>query len=105
MKTIITTLAIAALTLLGAAPLAQARSHHSSRIYISGYTSCGTPIYVERYFIGYDHCGNPVWGKRVIRPQYRPVVRQYSPPPCPATVRYDRGYRGGSVVIQGSFYR
>jgi hypothetical protein len=94
MKTIITTIAIAALTLLGAAPQAEARSHHSSRIYISGYRSCGTPVYTERYFIGYDHCGNPLWGTRVIRRHYRPVVRPYHPSPHRTPARY-------GVVIQG----
>ncbi|MES2919990.1 MAG: hypothetical protein V4819_00485 [Verrucomicrobiota bacterium] len=105
MKTIITTLAIAALALLGAAPRAEAGTHHSSRVYISGYRSCGTPIYTERYFIGYDRCGNPIWGTRVVPRYYRPVVRQYHPVPCPAPVRYGRGYRAGGGVIQGSFYR
>jgi len=65
MKSSIIHLTIAAMVLLGTVPQAGARSHQSARIYISGYTSCGVPIYVERYFIGYDPCGNEIWGKRV----------------------------------------
>lgn len=113
MKTIAITLAIAALALLGTAPQAEARSHHSSRVYISGYRSCGTPIYMERYFIGYDRCGNPVWGQRPVRQSYRPVVREYYPTPCRQP--YDSSpyrsacrqqpYRSGGVVIQGYFGR
>ncbi len=94
MKTIITTIAIAAFTLLGAAPQAEARSHHSSRIYISGYRSCGTPVYTERYFIGYDHCGKPIWGTRVVRRHFRPVIRPHYAVPYRAYARY-------GVVIQG----
>jgi len=113
-KTIATTLAIAALALLGAAPQADARPHHSShssRVYISGYRSCGTPVYMERYFIGYDRCGNPVWGERLVRQNYRPVVRY--PAPCPQPYYSspyrpacrEQPYRGGGIVIQGHFGR
>jgi len=103
MKITITTLAIAILTLLAAAPQAEARSHHSSRTYISGYNSCGDPIYTERSFIGYDRCGNPLWRKRVIRPQYRPVTRpHYAESHC-RPARYQRGYREGTLVIQAGF--
>lgn len=111
MKTIATTLAIAALVLLGAAPQADARPHRSSRVYISGYRSCGTPIYMERYFIGYDRCGNPVWGERLVRQSYRPVVRY--PAPCPQpyysspyrSACREQPYRSGGIVIQGYFGR
>jgi hypothetical protein len=99
MKSTIIHLTIAAMALLGTVPQAAARSHHSSRIYISGHTSCGAPIYVERYFIGYDRCGNEIWGKRVIRREYRPrYVAPCPPPPC------HRGYATG-FTIQGSFGR
>jgi len=114
-KTIATTIAIAALALLGAAPQADARTHrssHSSRVYISGYRSCGTPIYSERYFIGYDRCGNPIWGERVVRQSYRAPVRYQAPCPEPY---YSSGYyrpsyreqscRSGGIVIQGYFGR
>lgn len=116
MKTILTTIAIAALALLGSAPELQARPYHSSRVYISGYRSCGTPIYSERYFIGYDRCGEPIWGVRVVRqqPYYRPVVRPRYVAPCPPPYRgstrytysnYGRSYSGGGVVVQGYFGR
>jgi hypothetical protein len=104
MKAIVTTLAITALTLLGAAPQAEARQHHSSRIYISGYLPCGAPIYKERYFVGYDRCGNAIWGTRVVRRENRPVARTcYTEPYYPPT----RCYSGGrnSITIQASFGR
>lgn len=116
MKTILTSVAIATLALLGAAPEAQARPYHQSgRVYVSGYRSCGTPIYSERYFIGYDRCGEPIWGVRSVRqPCYRPVVRPRYVAPCPPPYRnatrysysgYGRPYSGGSVVVQGFFGR
>ncbi|RYD19874.1 MAG: hypothetical protein EOP88_17280 [Verrucomicrobiaceae bacterium] len=97
MKTIITTALVTLLCWTGSATQADARSHrHSSRIYISGYMSCGTPIYRERYFCGYDPCGRPIWRTRAVRAPYRPRYAAPCPPP----------YRGGGhVVIQGSFYR
>jgi len=82
MKTTITSLAIAAFALLGSTPQAEAGSRYSSRVYISGYQSCGTPIYTERYFIGYDHCGRPIWGTRIVRHYARPVVRHRYVEPC-----------------------
>ncbi len=114
MKTILTTVAIAALALLGAAPEAQARPYHQSgRVYVSSYRSCGTPVYSERYFVGYDHCGEPIWRVRSVRqPYYRPAVRTRYVAPCPPPYRggyrdphsgYGRHYSGGSVVVQGFF--
>jgi len=118
MKAIITTFAIAAFTLLGAAPQAEAKPHHSSRIYISGYRSCGTPIYTERYFIGYDRCGEAIWGTRLVREEYReervyrPVVREryveHCPEPDYEDSRYERresSYRGDGISIQAVFGR
>lgn len=111
MKSWITTLAIAMLALAGATPQADARSHRgyesSSRVYISGYRSCGTPIYTERYLIGYDRCGDPVWKYRVVSGprHYRsaPRPRYYSAPVCPPPRPYHEGYRNGGVTIHGSF--
>ena len=112
MKAITTTFAIVALAMLGAAPQADANTHHSSQVYISGYRSCGTPIYSERYFIGYDHCGNPVWGERLVREECRPVVREQYIAPCPQPYRdddrrsyYERPSCGGGIFIQGFFGR
>ena len=118
MKSIIPTFAIAAMTFLGLAPELQARDHHhDSRVYISGYRSCGTPVYSERYFIGYDHCGEPVWGVRPSRQECRPVVRERYIAPCPPpryrSDRYihderrydDRCDSGRRIVIEGFFGR
>lgn len=110
MKTLLTTFAIAAFTLLGAAPQAEARSYES-HVYISGHQSCGTPIYTERYFIGHDHWGRPLWGTRVVRHHYRPVVRYAAPYPTryrhsePRHYRHGRSHSRSHIVIQGSFCR
>ncbi len=89
----------AAVVLLSSIPQADARSRHSSRIYISGHRSCGTPIYTERYFIGYDHCGNEIWGKRII--QYERRQRYVAPCPPP---RHHHAY-GTSITFHGSYRR
>lgn len=112
MKTIIAAIAISAFTLIGSS-VADARPHRgSNRIYISSYSSCGDPIYKERYVVGYDHCGNAIWGTRLVRQACRPVVRpRYvasCPPPRCAPPRYGRGYGreyGGRVTIQANFGR
>ena len=114
MKTWITTLAIGALALAGAVTTAEARPHRghesSSRVYISGYRSCGTPVYSERYLVGYDRCGSPIWRTRIVSPprHYRPAPRYYSAPSCPPPHPayggyYNEGRRNSGIVIQGSF--
>ena len=107
MKTILTTVVVT-LSWFGFSPKAEARCYES-RIYISSYLPCGTPVYTERYFIGYDRCGNPVWGKRVLRAAYRPVVRPVYVAPCPpryvAPRRCETPYYGTNLTIQGSFSR
>ena len=101
MKSTIIHLTIAAFALIAAVPQAEARTV-KSRIYISGYTSRGNPIYTERYCIGYDHCGNPIWRYRTVRQTYRPRYVA----PCPAPVAYCAPPRSGTrIVIQGSFGR
>lgn len=108
MKTDILTLAIAALALLGSATQGEARPHrgHKGKPYCdSGYRSCGTPIYQERYITHYKRCGTPVWKTRYVsppRPHYHraPVC----PPPvpvCPPT--YYQGHPRNGLVIQGTF--
>jgi hypothetical protein len=104
---ILITAAIASLILLGATPLAEARSHrghHSSHVYISGYRSCGTPIYTERYLVRYMRCGSPVWGYRVVAPpRYCPPPRRYyQRPVCPPPYPYSGGYYRSGVVIGGT---
>lgn len=111
MKSCIITSAIAALALLGAAPQAEARSHrghgHSSHVYVSGYRSCGTPIYTERYLIRYNRRGDPIWGYRTVSaPRHYcppPRPRYYHAPVCPPPRPYYDDYRRGGVIIQGSF--
>lgn len=84
MKNIIISFVIAGLSLFGATA---ANAHgFASRVYISGYQSCGTPIYKERYFIGYDRCGRQIWGTRLVARRYAPVVVPRYVAPCRYTV-------------------
>lgn len=108
MKTLLTTLTVISLSLVGFSQQAEARGH-SSRVYVSSYQPCGTPVYSERYLVGYDRCGNPVWGTRTIRQRYRPVARPVRRATYhePAYVAPRGGYyhapRGGvSVSYRGS---
>ncbi|MCU0752645.1 MAG: hypothetical protein MUC40_06405 [Akkermansiaceae bacterium] len=122
MKTGIITAAIAALTLLGSATQGEARpkrGHKGDQAYVSGYRSCGTPVYAQRHISHYKRCGTPVWKSRYVSPPRRydyrvpvcpPPVR-YCPPPvryCPPPVQvcppaYYQDYPRGGVVIQGTF--
>jgi len=106
-KHIITTM-IAAAAMIAAAPSAEAQRHHHHRhhhhphanasyVFISGYQSCGRPIYSERYVVGYDRRSRPVYGYRTVRhrPQFvRPAPRGYrvAPAPCPPP------RRSGSII-------
>ena len=102
MKSIIINLAVAAFALIAAVPQAEARSH-GSRVYVSGYTSCGSPIYTEKYFIGYDHCGRPLWGYRTVRQYARTRYIAPCPPPVCHESRSSRYGSSGRVVVQASF--
>ena len=53
---------------MGLTTQAEAR-HEQSSVYVSGYRSCGTPIYTMRYWVGYDRCGRPIWRYRVLDEQ------------------------------------
>jgi hypothetical protein len=117
MKTGIITAAIAALALVGTATQGEARPHrkhcNSKQVYVSGYRSCGTPVYQTRYVSPYQRCGTPYWNTRYMAPRR---VHYYQPPVCPPPVRYcpppvqvcpptyyHGGYPRNGVVIQGSF--
>lgn len=62
----------ALLTVIGAgfvaAPDAEARpyGHHASHLVVSHHTSCGCPVYKQRYVAFYDRCGNPVFRYRIL---------------------------------------
>ena len=120
--TILSTIALAALVMIGATSQADAhpRGVPAGHVYISGYRSCGTPIYTERYFVRHDRRGYPVWGYRAVpdRPSYRaayrpapryyapavvcpPPVRVYAPPVCAPVYPA----RGTGITITGSFRR
>lgn len=107
MKTGIITAAIAAITLIASAPQSEARSHRgypSSQIYISGYRSCGTPIYQERYISHYTRRGTPVWRIRYVEAPRRHYHRApvYRAPVCPPPY-YGGGYPRRGVVFEGTF--
>ena len=69
MKKLLTFMIIAATAFI-AVPKAEARpgSHHS---YVSGRTSCGCPIYTQRYIAYYDGCGHPVYRTRSLPVSHR----------------------------------
>ena len=100
MKRLALTVAAAALAWLGTTTEGSARPScgGSSSIYISTYTRCGCPVYVQRYVAYYDHCGRPVWQTRVLpvnhhcRSAYRPS------PPC-----HGGGYGGYSSYQSGNY--
>ncbi|MCU0796460.1 MAG: hypothetical protein MUF31_11045 [Akkermansiaceae bacterium] len=94
MKNIIALLA-AAFAAFASVNTAEAQSC-GNRIYVTGRTSCGCPIYAERYVAYYDRCGNPVYQVRYVpvnhrcrpaappcRPAIRPIVRRVPVHPVP----------------------
>ncbi|MFT4177617.1 MAG: hypothetical protein QM627_13310 [Luteolibacter sp.] len=106
MKTLFLSSILAAITLVAAAPSAEARPyrghhhHHATTIVVTGYTSWGAPIRAERYFLRYGPTGHVVWGYRPL-----PVVRSYCPPPHRHYYR-DRGYdRRHTHYHRGHGYR
>lgn len=113
-NTILTTLIAAATIFVAATPAADAQRYHrhqhhqhqSSHIFVSGYHSCGTPIYTERYIIRYDRYRRPVYGHRVIRHRrhhhVRPAPRGYRVAPCPPP-RYHHGHHGRSRSRSGGY--
>jgi len=118
MKSIITLIAAAFITLLGTTTPADARQYNNKRVQFSGYQSCGTPIYTERFFIGYDRCGDPIYGHRtvrshyqpVVRPRYAPVVRRQYIAPCPAQHfrrghHHHRNFSRNGVMIEHGYHR
>lgn len=106
MKTIATTLAALTLVILGSTQQADAHGYQS-RIYISSYLPCGTPVYTERYFIGHDRWGNPVWGTRIVRHRHvvRPVYVAPYPPRHVTPRRCDVPRHGVNVGFGVSYSR
>lgn len=97
---------VTAFLAMGLTTQAEAR-HARSTVYVSGYRSCGTPIYTMRYLVGYDHCGRPIWRYRtVIRNEYnRPHDRYYGQSCRNNRGGYSRYYRdsGRRVSIYARF--
>ncbi len=88
MKNSIIPIAVAILALISTTPQAEARHGRKSSVYISGYKSCGTPIYSRRYVPEYDSCHAP---RREYR-EYRPVAREYEYSSCERRYRKVKRY-------------
>lgn len=90
MKRLALTVAAAAIAWLGTTTESSAHSScgSSSSTYISTYTRCGCPVYVQRYIAYYDHCGRPVWQTRVLPVNHR-CRSSYQRQDC-----HGGGYRG-----------
>lgn len=108
-------------------PEVEARGFNSVVI-VEAYTSCGLPIYAERWIAGYRSCGAPIWQVRhrphlnrhlpvgyrraaycgVTRPYYGPRpavgyrsgVRHYERAPRRYERRVPRPYRHGGRVCR-----
>ncbi|MGD7654122.1 MAG: hypothetical protein ACQCXQ_12955 [Verrucomicrobiales bacterium] len=91
MKTIITSLISASFLILGSTTASAQyctiyKSHHGSHyiesyVYISGYRSNGTPIYVKRHRVGTDRHGHPRWKNTVIHNPVRYFRKHGQPVP------------------------
>jgi hypothetical protein len=70
MKKALGLIAFAVAALSGLSATAEA-GHSSSSTYVSGYTSCGTPIYTQRILVGYDRYQRPIYQYRTLPPRSR----------------------------------
>ena len=97
MKRLALTIAAATLALFGSTTAASARPScgSSSSTYVSSYSRCGCPVYVQRYVAYYDHCNRPVWRTRVMPVTHR-CRSSYRPQQC------DSG-RGGYSYSQNGY--
>lgn len=74
-----------------------------SSTYISTYSRCGCPVYVQRYIAYYDHCNRPVWRTRVL-PVSHHCRNTYRPPHCDSGRGYSYGYNGhGAAWYHGGW--
>lgn len=63
----------------------------SSVVIVEAYTTCGLPIYAERWISGYRSCGAPIWQVR-----HRPHLNRHLP------VGYRRAvHRGATRPLRG----
>lgn len=95
MKRLALTVATAVLAWLGTTSEGSASPScgSGSSTYISSYSRCGCPVYVQRYIAYYDHCNRPVWRTRVLPVSHR-CRSSYRPPHCDSGRGYSYSYNG-----------
>ncbi|OYV06537.1 MAG: hypothetical protein CFE26_05725 [Verrucomicrobiales bacterium VVV1] len=105
MKRLALTVAAAALAWLGTTTEGSAHSScgSSSSTYISTYSRCGCPVYVQRYIAYYDHCNRPVWRTRVLPVNHR-CRSSYRPQHCDNGSGYGYSYNGYSGQSSAQYY-
>ncbi len=105
MKRLALTIAAATLALFGSTTAASARhsSGSSSSTYVSSYSRCGCPVYVQRYIAYYDHCNRPVWRTRVM-PVTHHCRSSYRPQHCDSGRDYSYSYNGYSGQSSAQYY-
>ena len=105
MKRMLLSIVLPVVLAAGLAPRADAgRACADARVWVSGYTRCGCPVYAERYVAYRDPWGRPVFATRTLPvrhacharvrghyapgygvhvkgPVLRPSVRYWTPPP------------------------
>jgi len=109
MKTIIVTITTIFVSLAGFAEKAEAKSYHHpighSYVYISGYTSCGYPMYTKRVIVGYDCYHRPIYKyyKIPVSHGYKGCGTKVCYKPKPHKVHVGHSYRTGrsGVTIRG----
>ena len=105
MKRLALTVATAALAWFGTTLEGSAHSSYGGRssTYISTYSRCGCPVYVQRYIAYYDHCGRAVWRTRVL-PVNHHCRSSYRPQHCDSGRGYDYSYSGYGGQNYAQYY-
>ncbi|MGB6223498.1 hypothetical protein [Haloferula sp.] len=79
MKKFLTLIIIAAAAFV-ATPNAEARPYHAGHTYVSGRSSCGCPVYSQRFIAYYDQCGRPIYSVRRLPITHRCRPKAYYHP-------------------------
>lgn len=108
MKTLLTLAIAAVATLAATTTRAEAghRGHRHDSCTRVVYSSCGCPIYQERYIAYRERCGSPVYRYRTVSVRHRCRPRYVEPCHDRGYGYYNGGYarhRGPGVVISARF--